>query len=60
MRSIVQASGAVRELAKLLPSTAQRIVGDRIEDVPISALKETDLVLAAWRKHPRGRHRPGW
>ena len=45
MRSIFQASGAVRELAKLLPSTAQRIVGDRIEDVPISALKETDLVL---------------
>ena len=45
MRSIFQASGAVRELAKLLPSTAQRIVGDRIEDVPISVLKETDLVL---------------
>jgi cation transport ATPase len=39
------ASGALRELAKLLPSTAQRVVGDRIEDVPISALAEGDLVL---------------
>jgi len=45
MRSIFQASGAVRELAKLLPSTAQRIVGDRVEEVPISALAEGDLVL---------------
>ena len=33
MRSISQASGALRELAKLLPSTAQRIVGETIEDV---------------------------
>jgi Cu2+-exporting ATPase len=45
MRSILQASGAVRELAKLLPSTAQRIVGDRTEEVPISALREGDLLL---------------
>ncbi len=45
MRSISQASGALRELAKLLPSTAQRITGERIEDVPIAALAEGDLVL---------------
>ena len=45
MRSISQASGALRELAKLLPSTAQRIVGETIEDVPISALREGDVVL---------------
>ena len=45
MRSIFQASGALRELARLLPSTAQRVVGDRIEDVPISALRAGDLVL---------------
>jgi P-type Cu2+ transporter len=45
MRSISQASGALRELARLLPSTAQRITGDRIEDVPISALSEGDVVL---------------
>lgn len=45
MRSIFQVSGALRELARLLPSTAQRIVGERIDEVPISALKEADLVL---------------
>jgi P-type Cu2+ transporter len=45
MRSISQASGALRELARLLPSTAQRIVGEAIEDVEISALREGDLVL---------------
>ena len=45
MRSIFQASGALKELAKLLPSAAQRIVGERVEDVPISALREHDLVL---------------
>ena len=45
MRSIVQASGALRELARLLPSTAQRLVGERIEDVPISDLRDGDLVL---------------
>ena len=45
MRSISQASGALHELAKLLPNAAQRIVGDTIEDVPISALREGDVVL---------------
>ncbi len=45
MRSISQASGALRELAKLLPSTAQRIVGETIEDVEISELREGDVVL---------------
>jgi len=45
MRSIVQASGALRELARLLPRTAERIAGDRVEEVPISALAEADLVL---------------
>jgi Cu2+-exporting ATPase len=45
MRSIFQASGALKELARLLPSTAQRIVGERIEEVSISDLREGDLVL---------------
>jgi Cu2+-exporting ATPase len=45
MRSISQASGALRELARLLPSTAQRILGDIIEDVAISAIRDGDLVL---------------
>ncbi|MDP1861298.1 MAG: heavy metal translocating P-type ATPase [Gemmatimonadaceae bacterium] len=56
MRSIAQAQGAVGELAKLLPNTATRIVGgeaggvggagtEQTEDVPISALREHDVVL---------------
>jgi Cu2+-exporting ATPase len=45
MRSIFQASGALRELAKLLPSTAVRLVGERIEEIPIAALAHGDLVL---------------
>ena len=45
MRSISQASGALRELARLLPSTAQRIVGDTIEEVEISALRVGNAVL---------------
>jgi Cu2+-exporting ATPase len=40
MRSISQASGALRELARLLPSTAQRIVGETIDDAEISVLHE--------------------
>ncbi|MGE5359143.1 MAG: heavy metal translocating P-type ATPase [Bacteroidales bacterium] len=45
MRSISQAQGAVKALAKLLPDTAVRLVGDRTEDVPVSDLHDDDLVL---------------
>lgn len=45
MGSISQAQGAVRELAKLLPNHAERIVGDRTEEVPVSELREDDMVL---------------
>jgi P-type Cu2+ transporter len=45
MRSIAQARGALRELARLLPGTALRIVGERIEEVPVSELREGDNVL---------------
>jgi len=45
MRSIFQAQGALKELAKLLPNTAVRVVGDRTEEVPIDALREGDVVL---------------
>jgi Cu2+-exporting ATPase len=45
MRSISQAQGALQELAKLLPSTAERIVGERTEEVPISELQAGDRVL---------------
>ena len=45
MRSISQAQGALKELAKLLPNTAVRVVGDRTEEVGIDQLREGDLVL---------------
>jgi Cu2+-exporting ATPase len=46
MRSVRQASGALNELAKLMPDTAERIHhGDMTETVPVSALKHGDVVL---------------
>src|SRR5262245_9867655 len=45
MRSISQASGAVKELANLLPDMAVRIQGERLEEVPVSELHEGDLIL---------------
>jgi Cu2+-exporting ATPase len=45
MRSIAQAQGALNELAKLLPDTADRIVGEQTEEVTIDRLAEGDLVL---------------
>ena len=46
MRSVRQATGALDELAKLLPDTAERILDDgRIEQVPTASLHEGDLFL---------------
>ena len=46
MRSVRQASGALNELAKLIPDTAERIRHDgSTETVPVSALKNGDLLL---------------
>jgi P-type Cu2+ transporter len=46
MRSIFQAQGALKELAKLLPDTAVRLdEGGRTEEVPVAALRAGDLVL---------------
>ena len=46
MRSVRQASGALNELAKLMPDTAERIHhGDVTETVPVSSLRQGDLVL---------------
>ena len=45
MRSINQAQGAVKELAKLLPNTATRMAGDAAEEVPITELRVGDIVL---------------
>ncbi len=46
MRSIRQASGALNELAKLMPDTAERIQEDgSTQEIPASELKGNDLVL---------------
>jgi Cu2+-exporting ATPase len=46
MRSVRQASGALDELSKLLPDTAERITdGDEVETVKVSELENGDLVL---------------
>src|SRR5262249_1436680 len=45
MRSVSQAQGALKALAKLLPDTAIRVVGDRTEEVPVDQLHEDDVVL---------------
>jgi len=45
MRSIFQAQGALKELAKLLPSTALREIDGRAEEVSIDMLRSGDLVL---------------
>ncbi|HLV35505.1 MAG TPA: copper-translocating P-type ATPase [Spirillospora sp.] len=46
MRSVRQASGALNELAKLMPDTAERILenGD-IREVPVTELHSGDLIL---------------
>jgi P-type Cu2+ transporter len=46
MRSISQAQGALKELAKLLPDTALRVDdGGHVSAVPVSQLKQGDLLL---------------
>jgi Cu2+-exporting ATPase len=46
MRSIRQASGALNELAKLMPDTAERILPDGdTEEVPVTELEQGDLLL---------------
>jgi Cu2+-exporting ATPase len=46
MRSVRQASGALNELAKLMPDTAERLLPDgSTETVPTSALRTGDLML---------------
>src|SRR5262245_10775666 len=50
MRSINQAQGALAELAKLLPSTAERVIRDasgteQTEEVPLTTLVDGNLVL---------------
>ena len=46
MRSVRQASGALNELAKLMPDIAERVMPNgQIEEVQVSHLKNGDLVL---------------
>jgi Cu2+-exporting ATPase len=45
MRSISQAQGALKELAKLIPDTATRVTEQGEETIPVSELKEGDIVL---------------
>ena len=45
MRSIAQAQGALQELAKLVPDTAVRLVGEKPQEVPVSDLREGDIIL---------------
>ena len=45
MRSISQAEGALAELARLVPDTAERVVGERIEKVDVAHLTTDDIVL---------------
>ena len=45
MRSISQAQGALKELAKLVPDTAERVIDDRIEKVEVGQLQIDEIVL---------------
>lgn len=45
MRSIAQAKGALKELAKLLPDTAVRVTDAGEEEVPVTDLRTGDVVL---------------
>jgi len=45
MRSIMQAQGALNELAKLVPDTALRVSGERTEEVQVSELRRGDIIL---------------
>jgi Cu2+-exporting ATPase len=46
MRSVRQASGALDQLAKLMPDTAERVLPDGdTEEVPVTKLQQGDLLL---------------
>ena len=45
MRAVGSAQNALNELAKLLPDTAERLTDQGSETVPVSALRDGDLVL---------------
>ena len=45
MRAVRGTAGALRELVKLIPPTANRVVDDRVEEVPTSEVQVDDLLL---------------
>lgn len=45
MRAVSGAQGALKELSKLLPDTAEVIRNGKIETVSLSELRENDMVL---------------
>ncbi len=45
MRAVQRASRALEHLASLLPPTAHRMADGEVEDVPVDALREGDVVL---------------
>jgi len=45
MRAVQGAQGALKELAKLLPDTAEVLKGDKTEIIPLGKLREGDVVL---------------
>ena len=45
MRSISEASGALKELAKLIPATARRLTDGAEEEVTVDQLRKGDLLL---------------
>jgi Cu2+-exporting ATPase len=44
MRSVIRASRALEKLTKLLPSTAHKVDGDTLLDIPVSELEHGDKV----------------
>lgn len=45
MRAVSGAQGALKELSKLMPDTAEVIRDDKTETIPLSELRENDVVL---------------
>ncbi|MEK9155797.1 MAG: heavy metal translocating P-type ATPase [Patescibacteria group bacterium] len=45
MRSIGAAEGALKELAKLLPDTAEKVVDGETQRIPVSDLRAGDIIL---------------
>ncbi|MFW5689964.1 MAG: HAD-IC family P-type ATPase [Spirochaetota bacterium] len=45
MASVLSASSALEKLAQLMPDTAHRKRGDEVEDVPLSEVKQGDVLL---------------